>query len=312
MADGGELVKATERLLEGRHGRLGASALRAALVDLYEFWLAGEPRRPASTPRNRVSRWSPWAGSAAGSWCRSPISTWCWCTTATATSARSRTRSGTLVGRESRAGPLGAHARRSAEGRFGGPSHGDGPARRPAPRRGRRADRPAGFRGARPVAAHRAQADPGLAASVRQRWSRSGEIAQSAEPDLKHGRGGLRDFAVLEALAAAQLTARPGEELLEAKGLLLDVRTELRRRSGANGTSCPHRRPSWSPPNSASATGSTWRASFPARARTIAYALDVALRSTVEPPKTAVRTAAVAHAARRRRGAARERGLAGA
>jgi len=39
MADGGELVKATERLLEGRHGRLGASALRAALVDLYEFWL---------------------------------------------------------------------------------------------------------------------------------------------------------------------------------------------------------------------------------------------------------------------------------
>src|SRR3954449_12390727 len=39
MADGGELVKATERLLEGRHGRLGASALRAALVALYEFWL---------------------------------------------------------------------------------------------------------------------------------------------------------------------------------------------------------------------------------------------------------------------------------
>src|SRR5436305_14924961 len=39
MAGGGELRMALERLLEGRPGRLGASALRAALVDLYEFWL---------------------------------------------------------------------------------------------------------------------------------------------------------------------------------------------------------------------------------------------------------------------------------
>src|SRR3979409_1655325 len=38
--EAGEVLKATERLLEGRHGRLGAAALRWALVDLYEFWLS--------------------------------------------------------------------------------------------------------------------------------------------------------------------------------------------------------------------------------------------------------------------------------
>jgi [protein-PII] uridylyltransferase len=70
---------------------------------------------------------------------------------------------------------------------------------------------------------------PELTDSVRERWRRSGEVAQSAEPDLKYGRGGLRDIGVLEALAAAQLTDRPGDELLAAKELLLDVRTEMRR-----------------------------------------------------------------------------------
>ena len=68
-----------------------------------------------------------------------------------------------------------------------------------------------------------------LSDSVHQRWSRSGEIAQSAEPDLKHGRGGLRDFAVLEALAVAQVMARPCADVDDARKLLLDVRTEFRR-----------------------------------------------------------------------------------
>ena len=32
-----------------------------------------------------------------------------------------------------------------------------------------------------------------LVEHTRQRWQRSGEIAHRAEPDLKTGRGGLRD-----------------------------------------------------------------------------------------------------------------------
>jgi [protein-PII] uridylyltransferase len=70
-----------------------------------------------------------------------------------------------------------------------------------------------------------------LAAGMRARWEHGGEIAQAAEPDLKHGRGGLRDWGILDALAKAQLIDKPGEELLEVKRLLLDVRTELRRQT---------------------------------------------------------------------------------
>ena len=71
-----------------------------------------------------------------------------------------------------------------------------------------------------------------LVDSASQRWARGGEVAQRAEPDLKHGRGGLRDLQLLDALAVAQFVDRPGGELLEAKELLLDVRTELRRAVG--------------------------------------------------------------------------------
>jgi [protein-PII] uridylyltransferase len=69
----------------------------------------------------------------------------------------------------------------------------------------------------------------GLVSAATERWARSGEVAQRAEPDVKHGRGGLRDLHLLDALAAAQLIDRPGAELLQARELLLDVRTELRR-----------------------------------------------------------------------------------
>jgi [protein-PII] uridylyltransferase len=70
---------------------------------------------------------------------------------------------------------------------------------------------------------------PALAEDARVRWKRSGEVAHWVEPDLKHGRGGLRDVGLLRAMAAAQLVDRPGEDLLHAHRLLLDVRTELRR-----------------------------------------------------------------------------------
>lgn len=72
------------------------------------------------------------------------------------------------------------------------------------------------------------------------RWQRSGEIAGSAEPDLKCGRGGLRDVQLLDALTAAQgpgrlAVRRPkdrGTSLRGACRTVLDVRTELHRACG--------------------------------------------------------------------------------
>ncbi|WP_345496623.1 [protein-PII] uridylyltransferase [Nocardia callitridis] len=79
-----------------------------------------------------------------------------------------------------------------------------------------------------------------LITQVEARWQRSGEIAHRAEPDLKNGRGGLRDIQLLDALAIAQLTDAvpglgpdvPGGGLTIAHRRLLDVRTELHRVAG--------------------------------------------------------------------------------
>ncbi|UXA10079.1 [protein-PII] uridylyltransferase [Mycobacterium sp. SMC-8] len=79
-----------------------------------------------------------------------------------------------------------------------------------------------------------------LVEHTRARWQRSGEIAHRAEPDLKCGRGGLRDVQLLNALAIAQLAdvypsrslASPIETLGEAHLSLLNVRTELHRVAG--------------------------------------------------------------------------------
>ena len=79
-----------------------------------------------------------------------------------------------------------------------------------------------------------------LVEHTRARWQRSGQIAHRAEPDLKCGRGGLRDVQLLKALAIAQLAdvspsrslASPTETLGEAHLSLLNVRTELHRVAG--------------------------------------------------------------------------------
>ncbi|MGY0500720.1 [protein-PII] uridylyltransferase [Nocardia sp. FBN12] len=79
-----------------------------------------------------------------------------------------------------------------------------------------------------------------LIAQTTARWQRSGEIAHRAEPDLKNGRGGLRDIQLLDALSIAQLTDAmpglgpevPGGGLEQAHRRLLDVRTELHRVAG--------------------------------------------------------------------------------
>ena len=79
-----------------------------------------------------------------------------------------------------------------------------------------------------------------LVEQVKVRWQRSGEVAHRAEPDLKNGRGGLRDIQLLDALAVAHLTDAvpglgpdvPGGGLEQAHRRLLDVRTELQRVAG--------------------------------------------------------------------------------
>ncbi|WP_327152206.1 [protein-PII] uridylyltransferase [Nocardia sp. NBC_01329] len=79
-----------------------------------------------------------------------------------------------------------------------------------------------------------------LVTGVRARWERSGQVAHRSEPDLKNGRGGLRDIQLLDALAIAQLTDAvpglgpdtPGGGLDQAHRRLLDVRTELHRVAG--------------------------------------------------------------------------------
>lgn len=79
-----------------------------------------------------------------------------------------------------------------------------------------------------------------LIAETEARWERSGQIAHRAEPDLKSGRGGLRDVQLLNALSIAQLAdvypsrllASPMGSLGDAHAALLNVRTELHRVSG--------------------------------------------------------------------------------
>jgi [protein-PII] uridylyltransferase len=79
-----------------------------------------------------------------------------------------------------------------------------------------------------------------LVEQTHARWRRSGEIAHRAEPDLKLGRGGLRDVQLLDALAIAhladRLTVRSPDNMMGsltgAHLTLLNVRTELHRVSG--------------------------------------------------------------------------------
>lgn len=66
----------------------------------------------------------------------------------------------------------------------------------------------------------------------RARGRQLGELAFLLEPDLKEAYGGLREGQVLRAVAAAQLGDEPGAEPEQAYAFLLDVRDELRRRTG--------------------------------------------------------------------------------
>ncbi|HVV13741.1 [protein-PII] uridylyltransferase [Amycolatopsis sp.] len=286
MVLGGELAKAANRLLEGRHGRLGANALRAALVDLYEFWLSkaaaaagvdtadpgvalvavGGLGRRELVPFSDLdlvlvhnqnpqvaeiadALWYPLWDARIGldHSVRTPAEA------LQVASEDLRTAIGLLDARHIAGDPeLTARLAAAARDQW----------RRTARKR-----------------------LPELAESTSKRWQRSGEIAQSAEPDLKHGKGGLRDLGVLDALAVAQLTDRPGEESREARELLLDVRTEMRRELRRD-------RDILSAPDAELVAAElgfgdrfTLARKLSGAGRAVGYAVEVALRSTVEPPR---------------------------
>ncbi|MFL6144417.1 MAG: [protein-PII] uridylyltransferase [Labedaea sp.] len=119
-----------------------------------------------------------------------------------------------------------------------------------------------------------------LVESAQQRWRRTGEVAHWVEPDLKHGKGGLRDLAILDALATAQLVDRPSGEVAQARQLLLDTRTELRRNAG--------RASDVLRPQDGDEIGAvlgigdrfTLARALSGAGRAVAYALEVALRAT--------------------------------
>ena len=73
-----------------------------------------------------------------------------------------------------------------------------------------------------------------LGRSVAGRHRRAGEVAYLLEPDLKVGRGGLRDVHALHWARAAgiELLAGDDQRLERAYAVLLDVRVELHRRTG--------------------------------------------------------------------------------
>ncbi len=110
-----------------------------------------------------------------------------------------------------------------------------------------------------------------LVEHTQQRWQRSGEIAHRAEPDLKCGRGGLRDVQLLNALAIAQLAdVYPSQSLASPTGR--SARRTWRCSTYAPNctgspavavNSCWPSSPTRSARHCASVTDSTWRACSP-------------------------------------------------
>jgi [protein-PII] uridylyltransferase len=76
-----------------------------------------------------------------------------------------------------------------------------------------------------------------LSRRVRQRHDTAGEVAFLLEPDLKEGRGGLRDVHALRWAEAARSLLWDGDDpaLDDAYAMLLSARVELHRRTGRPG-----------------------------------------------------------------------------
>lgn len=121
------------------------------------------------------------------------------------------------------------------------------------------------------------------------RWERHGELAYLAEGDLKESRGGLRDAAVLRAVAHTQAIPPPRRAVTDAYRRLLDTREAVH--------TAAHRRldrlvPDILPPTAALLAGAGLRSAEPGAdlalelrrqvsddARTLGYAVDDAWRA---------------------------------
>jgi [protein-PII] uridylyltransferase len=73
---------------------------------------------------------------------------------------------------------------------------------------------------------------PALDDMVQARHRAAVDVAHALEPDLKEGRGGTRDVAVLHALSRVTTVVVPDERLLAAKSELFDARVALQRVAG--------------------------------------------------------------------------------
>jgi [protein-PII] uridylyltransferase len=73
---------------------------------------------------------------------------------------------------------------------------------------------------------------PALDALVQERHRPFGDVAHALEPDLKEGRGGSRDVAIMSALARVTTVVSAEERLTDAKAALFASRVALQRVAG--------------------------------------------------------------------------------
>ncbi len=76
---------------------------------------------------------------------------------------------------------------------------------------------------------------PALRESWDERGARAGDLRHDLEPDLKEGRGGLRDVVSLRAVAASWVADRPHRDVDDAVRRLADVRDALHLVTGRSG-----------------------------------------------------------------------------